>query len=64
MERVAGHSVTLRLFCSGETLQLTGVIRVAGEGKADGVVGGVENAEAHEDCDGTGVSLLRNLMEI
>ena len=51
-------------FCSGETLLLTGVIRVAGEGKADGVVGDVGNAKDHEECDGTGVSLLRNLMEI
>jgi hypothetical protein len=51
-------------FCSGETLLLTGVIRVAGEGKADGVVGDVGNAKDHEECDGTSVSLLRNLMEI
>jgi hypothetical protein len=35
-------------FCSGKTPQLAGVIRVAGEGKADGVVGDVGNAKDHE----------------
>lgn len=34
------------------------------EGKADGVVGGVENAKAHEEDDGTGGMLSKDLMEI
>ncbi len=60
-------------FCFGETLQLTGVIRVAGEEEdlvvfregSDGLDGGgVENAKAHEEGDGTSGVLSKDLMEI
>ena len=63
----------LKAFCARKTLQLPGVIRVAGEEEnlvvfregSDGVDGGgVDNAEAHEKGDGVGVSLFKNLIEI
>jgi hypothetical protein len=63
----------MKTFCASKILQFPGVIRVAGEEEdlvvfregSDGLDGGgVENAKAHEEGDGTGLSLLKNLMEI
>jgi hypothetical protein len=76
VEQVAGHhnKVGFPLVCGGDqSLQrgktllqqsIPNKVRVLGERDSDVVVGGVENAEAHEKGNGVGVSLFKNLIEI